>query len=57
MSVVISGQIIYNFVIGGGHFKLLYNHWRKKMETVFLLIYGLYIIEKNKKFKINMNMT
>ena len=27
------------------------------METVFLLIYGLYISGKNQSFKINMNMT
>ena len=38
--------IIDDFVIGGGHFKFLYNHWRKKMETVFLLIYWLYISRK-----------
>ena len=35
--------IIDNFVIGGGHFEFVYNHWRKKMETVVLFIYGLYI--------------
>ena len=35
--------IIVNFVIGGGHVELLYNQWREKMETVFLLIYRLYI--------------
>ena len=27
------------------------------METVFLLIYGLYVSGKNHSFKINMNMT
>ena len=39
-------SIIDNFVIGGGHFDFLYNHWIKKMGTVFLLIYGLYISGK-----------
>ena len=48
--------IIDNFVIDGGHFESLSNHWKKKMETVFLLIYGLYI-SINHSFKINMNMT
>ena len=32
--------IIDNFVIGGGHFAFLYSHWREKMKTVFLVIYG-----------------
>ena len=27
--------IIDNFVLGGSHFELLSNHWRKKMETFF----------------------
>ena len=49
--------IIDNFVLGGGHFEFVSNHWRKKMETVFLLIYGLYIIGKTHSFKINMNLT
>ena len=49
--------IIDNFVIGGGHFEFSSNHWREKMETVFLLICVLYISGKNHSFKINMNMT
>ena len=50
--------IIDNFVIGGGHFKFLYNYWREKMETVFFLIYfNLLLVEKKHSFKINMNMT
>ena len=49
--------IIVNFVLCGGHFEFLSSHWRKKMETVFLLIYGLYISEKNHSFKIYVNMT
>ena len=37
---------IDNFAIGGSHFEFLFNYWRKEMETVFLLIYGLYISGK-----------
>ena len=29
------------------YIEFLYNHWRKKMEAVFLLIFGLYISGKN----------
>ena len=44
-------------IIDGGHVEFLYNHWAEKMETVLLLIYGLYIRWKKHLFKINMNMT
>ena len=30
-------SIIDNFVIGGGYFDFLYNHWRIKMETIFFV--------------------
>ena len=32
---LIPNPLCYYFVIGGGHFDTLYNHWSKKMETVF----------------------
>ena len=48
--------IIDNFVSGGDYFELLYNHWIKRIEIFFLLMYGLYTSGK-KSFKIKMNMT